>query len=96
MVHYNGHQTQHVLQYWWVLLDFQKIIITVLVWLPSPTVKPPEPLHLLHTFIFLSSNNTHVVHTTHVNLNAHPNNIKFTMSYLYLFSTCVKTVYKLC
>jgi len=67
-----------VLQNWRGLLDFQKIIITLFVWLPSPTVKPPEPRHLLHTFIFFSSSNTHVDHTPHVNLNAHPYKIKFT------------------
>ena len=78
MVHYNGHQTQHVLQYWRVLLDFQKIIITVFIWLHSPTVKAPESRHLLHTFTFFSYNNIHVVHTSHVNVNAHPNKMKLT------------------
>jgi len=78
MVHYNGHQNQHVLQYWKVLLDFRKIIITVFVWLPSPTVKPPKPRHLLHTFIFFSLYNTHVVHIPLVNLNAHLSTIKLT------------------
>jgi len=60
------------------LSDFLRIVITVFIWLPSPTVKPPETLHLLHNFIFFSSNNTHVFHTPHVNLNAHTNNIKLT------------------
>ena len=96
MVCYNCHQTQHVLQYWRVLLDFQRIIITVFIWLPSPTVKPPEPRHSLHTFTFFSSNNIHVVHTPHVNLNAHPNKIKLTnvvsSPLIHMCKDCVQTM----
>ena len=34
--------------------------------------------HLLHTFIFFSSNNIHVVHTSNVNLNEQTNKMKRT------------------